>query len=579
MNVCDVCQKKASSRCSNCKSVCYCSKQCQTQHWKTHKQHCSSLAKKNQQSSSAEENLHELVKSNSATVDQVKFVNKFLPTDPTIPKYHKEYQKAYPPDVGGYKFLDESYELQRSTTTERMLPIKGLDPSFVMRRWGPLTPELQQFLETAGLGTVYRNKPKVGYQANHFQSFGNTSPENISFAYGSTHVGVGFVDLGLLLYLQFDPYRNDPSKGRMKFVGIESCAYSIAKTRVIVEMLRQKSKPYSVMQVWFSSGWTRGTTESFKSAVDQVLKQYPSRGSIHQILSFWKEATPVSLDDTIKLWRKKTDPAKPNIQCNLTFEIDRVEVCRYILTGDVSLPQEQSSVGSITMFSNPPSVGERARDESVFTRITPQFKYNESLMQSVKAHLMEQITSIASMIQDDMIEFEFMLRTMNPEDSETHALIRKMNAFTMSWSNICDYMPRDKFLQMAKACSGSETVHYMHSMNWKMEVKGVNVLDFPDSTTRSMIIDETKNFFSSGEYESIRDAYLIRGLPKTNIMNTTSFLLCAQYRDIWVQYFFGKDAKVVAKDLTNFHIFKRDPSTLYLVFSFNTDMIFQINNK
>lgn len=500
-----------------------------------------------------------------------------LPTDPTIPLFHQEYRKAYPQDVSGYDFLDESYELNRSTEMERTLPMREWDTSFFLKRWGPPTPQLQQFLTgTVAPGMVYRTKPKVGYQANHFQSFGNTSPEFISFAYGSTHVGVGFVDLGLLLDLQFDKNHSDPSDGSLKFVGIESCAYSIAKTQVIIEMMRQKRSSYSVMQVWFSSGWTRSTTESFKSAVDQVLEQYPSRDSIHQILSSWKEATPISMDDAIRLWRQKTDPAKPVIQCNLTSEIDRVEVCRYILTGDVSLPQEQSSVGSITMFSNPQSVGERARDESMFTRITQQFKCNGFLMQSVKEHFMEQIASIARMVQDELIEFEFMLCTMDPEDSETHVTIRKMNAFTMSWSNICDYIPKDKFLQMAKACSGSDTVHYMHSMNWKMEVYGTNVLDFSDSEERSMIIDGTKKYFSSEQYERISDSYLIPGLPKTNIMNTTSFILCRMFSDKWVEYFLGEDAQVISTSLLNFHVFKRDPCTLYLIFTFNLDMACEI---
>ena len=38
---CVVCGQKASLLCSACRTVCYCSKQHQTSHWKEHKPNCS----------------------------------------------------------------------------------------------------------------------------------------------------------------------------------------------------------------------------------------------------------------------------------------------------------------------------------------------------------------------------------------------------------------------------------------------------------------------------------------------------------------------------------------------------------
>jgi hypothetical protein len=54
-----------------------------------------------------------------------------------------------------------------------------------------------------------------------------------------------------------------------------------------------------------------------------------------------------------------------------------------------------------------------------------------------------------------------------------HREIARMQPFTMSWSNVCDYYSPSQFHEMAKACSGVEdTVHYGYSMNWPSRVKG-----------------------------------------------------------------------------------------------------------
>ncbi|BET00707.1 zinc finger, MYND-type containing 10 [Nesidiocoris tenuis] len=42
MNSCSYCMKKASKRCSKCKTTWYCSRSCQVQHWKLHQHSCSS---------------------------------------------------------------------------------------------------------------------------------------------------------------------------------------------------------------------------------------------------------------------------------------------------------------------------------------------------------------------------------------------------------------------------------------------------------------------------------------------------------------------------------------------------------
>ena len=41
--VCPVCNKVAETKCTGCKTVFYCNKDCQKKHWKTHKFECKKL--------------------------------------------------------------------------------------------------------------------------------------------------------------------------------------------------------------------------------------------------------------------------------------------------------------------------------------------------------------------------------------------------------------------------------------------------------------------------------------------------------------------------------------------------------
>jgi len=45
VNICALCRKDAGSVCSQCKLVSYCSRTCQTTHWKVHKNHCNQYFK------------------------------------------------------------------------------------------------------------------------------------------------------------------------------------------------------------------------------------------------------------------------------------------------------------------------------------------------------------------------------------------------------------------------------------------------------------------------------------------------------------------------------------------------------
>ena len=67
-----------------------------------------------------------------------------------------------------------------------------------------------------------------------------------------------------------------------------------------------------------------------------------------------------------------------------------------------------------------------------------------------------------------------------PEDGssreDVHRLIASLLPYSMSWSNVLDYIEPSAFHRMARACSApSGTVHYGYSMNWPQYIYGASV--------------------------------------------------------------------------------------------------------
>ena len=67
----------------------------------------------------------------------------------------------------------------------------------------------------------------------------------------------------------------------------------------------------------------------------------------------------------------------------------------------------------------------------------------------------------------------------SPDDGsreDVHKLIASLLPYSMSWSNVLDYIEPSAFHCMARACSApSGTVHYGYSMNWPQYIYGASV--------------------------------------------------------------------------------------------------------
>ena len=73
-------------------------------------------------------------------------------------------------------------------------------------------------------------------------------------AFGTTHVAVGFVDLGALSAYRIE---QDVMPGPLRWVGYEASPYAVAKTLVVAQMLRSGAPVDDIVQVcvWPACGF------------------------------------------------------------------------------------------------------------------------------------------------------------------------------------------------------------------------------------------------------------------------------------------------------------------------------------
>ncbi|CAG8505061.1 3759_t:CDS:2 [Paraglomus brasilianum] len=249
-----------------------------------------------------------------------------------FPDYATEYKAYYPADSFGYTVLSKATKLGERLALQEW-------------RWGQTTPELFEFLSSKQLrlGSIFYKKRAPIYGG--VKSFANEVKPHIGFVKGSNNITVGFVDLSLLFGVHIE-------KGRFDANG-----YAVAKTKVILAMMKNDVPALSILQVWYSSVWTTATFDYFQQAVNSLIQQDNNPTD-----SADKIYLPHSQDEVIghiKYWStvEKGDPrlkleaahskwvaqCPPTSNCyyivnNLCKPRDRVEFARNILTGELSRP-------------------------------------------------------------------------------------------------------------------------------------------------------------------------------------------------------------------------------------------------
>lgn len=178
---------------------------------------------------------------------------------------------------------------------------------------------------------------------------------------------IGFVDFGMA----FDSITTlDTEDEPLTILGIESCPFNVAKSLVMLEMMKDKAVgARSVVEVWLSSLWSEETFLAFMKAVNK-LRGKTGDNFTHQvksILKFWAKASRMNKESALQFQMKglmkSSDSTAMMNCCSLENEEDRVDYIRYFITK--ALYEDDSTIlGSVVMCNVKEPIGAKQIFES-----------------------------------------------------------------------------------------------------------------------------------------------------------------------------------------------------------------------
>eukprot|EP01080_Neovahlkampfia_damariscottae_P004651 gene4651-8224_t len=505
-------------------------------------------------------------KSHLKTGDELNALMKFLPKNSyyDIPNYFKEYKKSNPFKTN-LEFIETAYSFRNSNAFhEYSIERFNMDPEYCLKRFGEISPAVGNFLKSASPGSI-RQREHLVLQKNMRYNFSNSRKERIVLTPGKTIVSIGFVDLSLFLNFNMQYELNIP----VKFVGYDGSLFSVVKTKILIQMIDMKCSEESIVHVWFSSGWSLETKKSFDTAIGNLLKRSDLPNDQKDLLLKWKKET-YTRKESQQLWKDHHSPS--GILCdgvhNLIQQKDRVDYCEYWATGEIL--KENIKIGSTIMFSKYPLGSDTAREESVFGLIELlqlKFENNTTFLRAVENHLVSSVKNLKSMISSNKLQLEVHMGFIDINNAQLMKEIKNLNPYTMTWSNVPDYLnPRD-FFTIAKKCSSRETIHLFWSMNWIQLMYGVNINDYPPKM-RNEMLKLSKDSISK---QNILPKFL-RSAVISHPVNLGNQLVAFQFYKDYLKNFYSKspdEVHVHEQTYPIYNPFAHTPTEIYSAFSFD----------
>lgn len=459
------------------------------------------------------------------------------------------------------QYLHNSFEHASALPHQFELAFKQDDwvpqTRYFMRRLGTNDPQKLQWYTSSAPGSIFGQRSARPYTSLLRHSFSNQAYRKEVLHRGKTHVAVGFVDLGMLFAANLQESSEDPDEP-LRFIGIEMSAYSVAKAHVIWEMLVHTPPPSSpqwaphlrrIVQVWYSSTWGEGTFETVNDALVTLCGSHSTayHPDVRELLEHWLQAPPLPLREARDHIERATTDNFSEIG-NLTRKLDRIALAKYELTRDFAL-KDPPLGGNILMFDCPDGTPPLATDETVFSAmhwadvletLTMADGSGMHILQAVEKYALGNVAKLAEWASLGHVEVELIYSSIQDVVPEVVA----SKPWTMSWSNVLDYMNYDEFHRLARACSANgDTIHYAYSMNWSIEVSGTSIVDFAGkerAALRKQLIESTNQSVEAVHKALGWDRYL-RSPPPTNPINTVSqYGLNHLHFRTWVDYFFAK---------------------------------------
>ncbi len=504
---------------------------------------------------------------------------------PEMPKFHDEYKKVYPRDVAFYTKLRDSWVMSKMLTKEivlKELSRREVDHRIFMKRWGPcaLSHELRVFLSNnPKQGDIFSEKPSEAYGylpgQQIYQSMRNSPVTPQTFELGETYVAIGFVDMFPLVVGSFVTKDKDGTEQEpMVYYGYDKSVIVIARNIVLYHMMKNVACIDSILQVWFSTGWSKKTLDNFHLSCSQVLQNldytfHCDLAMIKELLTHWMKTT-LSMKSVQILWMQHIEQCLLHPLPNLYHEKDRVEYARYLSTGHIFGSDKSDFLyGNLSMFSLPDSFqGFKREQENILAAIAmDSLEYDDSLLVCVTKKITKGLQKLRELIKSGSIICHFINAEFNLQEQEKLKEIKKLNAKGIDWSNLPDYLNQDDFFIMAQSCDGSSTLHSLHFMNWLFFVYGTCLIDYPNMTEvyKELVHQREVDFRrAKGSRPFFRQDHYIE-----YYMNTSQHVLGKRYMKTFIDFVFGGRNVDVREPISeDFNPFSRNEDTFFLSFTF-----------
>lgn len=428
------------------------------------------------------------------------------------------------------------------------------EPRDVLKRLGTNDKtKMDWYFGSQHLGNVFprRVNHASAYTSLLRHSFSNQAYRKEVLQQGSTHVAVGFVDLGILFAGTLRGNQRDPP---LRFLGVEMSCYAVAKTHVIWQMLMQTPNGTQdrenhlryTMQAWFSTTLDKGAVAALKSALNALCvtsKQVLYHPDVKHLLVYWHGAATTTVTEARSQFARFTSNANSYI-ADLKRKVDRIDMAKYEISGDFGLTNDIPYAGNTLMFDCPDGISPKAMDETVFSafdwkEIANLLSANTSLIEAAEAYASANLSKLADWVLQERVVIDLVCAKFEDVVED----IAASKPWTMSWSNVIDYVNHADFHRMAKLCSvHGDTVHFGYSMNWCLDVFGVNIIDYQgkeQTKLRTQII-ETANGAVDKAYKMFGWDKYLRSPPPINPINTTAhYGLELLHYSTWTSHFFS----------------------------------------
>jgi hypothetical protein len=201
-------------------------------------------------------------------------------------------------------------------------------------------------------------------------------------------------------------------------------------------------------------------------------------------------------------------------------------MAKYELSGDFALHERSPpSSGNLLTFDCPDGTAPLDNNETVYSALSwsqisdkMSTEPRTNVVQAAELVAYAGIIKLIEWAKKEAVVVELAYAKFEDRLDE----IANVKPWSMSWSNVLDYVNLDEFHSMAQRCSQhGDTIHFGYSMNWIMNTMGVNILDVHDAEARLTLID-VSNKNVEIFYKQLGFDNFLRLPPPVNPINTTA---------------------------------------------------------